>query len=298
MGTRRNFLRNAGLTFAVAARTAIDGTALNILSHSLGFDINDLQIIQYDVVKPYLPSTFKITFAMISDLHAGSPGVTPDALTEIVNIVNGLKPDVIALVGDLQVAKHYDPRTDFLSPEPIAERLSQLKASKGVFATKGNHDNDRDKQNRANASRIYQQHGIQMLDNTSVDIDCGGHTLKLLGLPDDSTGWKDFKKTNYPNLNHEPVAIISHDSITAERYMPPEAIVQFSGHYHGGQYVDPVLNRPYKLPRDDVPKDLILGRTMRNNADIIIGPGIGTSNFTARNIPPAIVLTTIRGLNA
>src|SRR5262249_58670680 len=80
-----------------------------------------------------LPEEFVgLTIAQLSDIHHG-PYTGIDYVNRCVEIVNSLKPDLIALTGDFTYGgKAYI--------EPCAESLRSLKAAVGVYAVLGNHD--------------------------------------------------------------------------------------------------------------------------------------------------------------
>lgn len=71
---------------------------------------------------------------MASDLHAGSMSGAKD--TEwMVQHLNSLKPDAIALVGDIGDQPVNDVLKQKLAP------LTKLEAPNGVYYTFGNHEN-------------------------------------------------------------------------------------------------------------------------------------------------------------
>src|SRR5439155_6437070 len=72
------------------------------------------------------------TIAQISDIHIG-PTIKRGFLQEVVDTVNGLKPDLIAVTGDL-----VDGSVAELSDQTAP--LSGLKAVHGTFFITGNHE--------------------------------------------------------------------------------------------------------------------------------------------------------------
>src|SRR3954452_21640897 len=67
-----------------------------------------------------------LRMAVVADLHTGSPQVDEDRLDDIVALVNGQSPDLVALLGD-----YIDPEValgEWIAPEAIAARLGGLRA--------------------------------------------------------------------------------------------------------------------------------------------------------------------------
>ncbi len=110
--------------------------------------------------------------AVIADLHLGQ-WLTPLRLAGVVGMVNDLKPDLIAIPGDLV---SYDLER---FATPLAENLKALKAKDGVVVVLGNHDH------WAGASKvrkILQQAGVTDLANDAVSIKKGKAELWVSGV--------------------------------------------------------------------------------------------------------------------
>lgn len=81
-----------------------------------------------------LPPSFDgYRIVQISDLHISSFGTDTSYISEVVDRVNELQPDLIVFTGDIVTRK-----TDELPP--FVSTLSRLSAPDGVLAVKGNHD--------------------------------------------------------------------------------------------------------------------------------------------------------------
>jgi len=72
---------------------------------------------------------------MVSDLHLGAVG-SESRIEELVRRINAMKPDLIAMPGDI----FNDDFGRIQNPERIRELFRQLKATHGVYASLGNHD--------------------------------------------------------------------------------------------------------------------------------------------------------------
>ena len=71
---------------------------------------------------------------MASDLHLGRI-IHNSRLEKIVGLINGLKPDLVLLAGDLT-----DEDIPFLSDQNTAAILQRIQAPLGVYSVTGNHE--------------------------------------------------------------------------------------------------------------------------------------------------------------
>ena len=94
----------------------------------------DIDVNRVDISSPRLPKSFDgYKIAQISDLHVGTWGNDTTFISNLVDSVNALKPDLIVFTGDI-----VNRRTEEL--EPFISPLSRLSAPDGVFSILGNHD--------------------------------------------------------------------------------------------------------------------------------------------------------------
>ncbi len=176
-----------------------------------------------------------LTIAQISDLHVG-PGIGARAVQRVVEETNALRPDVIAVTGDL-VDGTVEELRDAISP------LARLEARYGVYFVTGNHEyytRDGVEAWLAELRRL----GMRVLRNERVrvgDAGPGGASIDLAGLDD----WRSrgMATGHAPDL---PAALAGRDpdrSLVLLEHQPlgvPEAVrsgveLQLSGHTHGGQ---------------------------------------------------------------
>ncbi len=187
------------------------------------------------------------TIAHLSDLHIGSYA-DESVLRKIINTVNNLEPDIIAITGDL-----FDGASG--RHEVYIDALQQLHAKKGVFFISGNHEIYAGKKGPMNAVR---KSGITILDNKVIDLD----GLQLIGV-----GYPSFqKKTPLFDIKGDPVYDPNCPSILlfhtptdigelmensrathSNAYLAPGTkfntaknlgvSLQLSGHTHAGQFI-------------------------------------------------------------
>lgn len=148
------------------------------------------QVKEVVYVNPALSAGFDGAKAVhISDLHLDGWKEHEDELQEVVNIINGLHPDVIFFTGDLVSLSSKEL-------DPFADILKGLEAP--VFSILGNHDyspydrrlsdEERDAMVRDLVRKEREVLGWTVLLNESALILRGGDTLAVAGVENQSCG--------------------------------------------------------------------------------------------------------------
>src|SRR6185436_20479877 len=132
------------------------------------------RIVNVDVPIANLPTALHgFSIAQISDVHVG-PTIRRGYVERIVNAVNKLEADVIAITGDLvdgsvrELSSHVQP-------------LSQLRATYGAYFVTGNHEYYSGE--RAWTEEVRRL-GIHVLKNEHVVLERGDAKLVLAGVTD------------------------------------------------------------------------------------------------------------------
>lgn len=177
------------------------------------------------------PALDGLRIVQVSDIHVG-PTIKRDYLQAIVDRVNALQPDLVAITGDLvdgsvaELAEHVAP-------------LAQLRARHGAFFVTGNHEYYSGVQGWLHELRRL---GIRVLHNEHVVLAHEGAALVLAGVPDH--GGHHFD----PQHRSDPAAAVAGAPAGAPRVLlahQPRAApaaaragfqLQLSGHTHGGQF--------------------------------------------------------------
>lgn len=179
-----------------------------------------------------------LSVVQISDIHLG-PTVGFTKLNVIVDIVNGLNPDMVVLTGDL-----VDGRVGSL--RKAAEPLSRIISTYGNFFVTGNHEyytGDVD-----NWFSYLRSLGFRVLHNSNVKIpmkvQSGEGQLCLAGTDDvqaDSIGYDghgfDLAAALDGCLKDQPVILMAHQPRAAKKALDSDHRIDLvlSGHTHGGQ---------------------------------------------------------------
>jgi predicted MPP superfamily phosphohydrolase len=179
------------------------------------------------------PALHGFTIAQISDMHIGAT-IKGSQLSAIVDAVNELNADLVAITGDL-----VDGSVAELAVHTAS--LARLHSTHGSFFVTGNHE-------YYSGARAWiaemRRLGINVLLNEHVVLDHGGADVVVAGVTDYSAGFFD------PSQRSDPVAaiagapddagvnvLLAHQPRTAIAAQSAGYQLQLSGHTHGGQFL-------------------------------------------------------------
>jgi uncharacterized protein len=186
-----------------------------------------------DIPIPGLPSALHgFSIVQISDLHIGAT-IKRAYIERIVDAVNGLEADMIAVTGDL-----VDGSVKDLSWH--TEPLSRLTSLHGAFFVTGNHEYYSGAGAWVNEVRRL---GLAVLMNEHVVLLHGGAAVVVAGVTDYTAGFFD------PAHRSDPAAammgapsdagvrlLLAHQPRSAFAAASAGFDLQLSGHTHGGQF--------------------------------------------------------------
>lgn len=216
---------------------------------------------------------------LISDIHAGI-FLKPEVLSEIIHSLMELKPDLVAIAGDVVTGRASD-LDDFL---PALAPLSG--APLGAWFCYGNHDyfgGDAEQLRKALDSK-----GITTLKNESVVLTHGNGSFVLGGLDDRIFGAPDWDRLV---AQHGPpdLLLAHHPDFFYEAEARGVALT-LSGHTHGGQIRlpdGPPLVRQSRFCLDE-------GAYAFRSALLIVSRGLGSVGLPLRyGADPEAVLVEI-----
>lgn len=252
--TYRNFYIYAIIIFfTLYAILALTGT----------FNASFSKIKNYEIIiDKYIKEPINIV--MISDIHLGNI-IRNKRLKKMVQTVNSLNPDIIAIAGDI-VDSNITPFTE----RNMAEEFSHLKSKYGTYAVLGNHDlmtKSIDK-----IIKILSENKVTVLRDDAILID---NSFYIIGR-DDITIKLYTKKNRKPliditkNLdNSKPLILIDHNPKDIKESYNANIDLQLSGHTHKGQ-ISPlnfVTKRAFEID---------YGHLQKNNFNVIVSSGYGT----------------------
>ena len=189
-------------------------------------------VVDIDVpIKGLSPALEGFTIVQISDIHVG-PTIKRSYLRAIVDKVNSLKADMIAITGDLvdgsvqQLSEHTAP-------------LEQLRSRHGAYFVTGNHEY------YSNAHAWIEEVrrlGLTVLMNEHVVLQHHGASLVLAGVTDFTAHHFDENHRSDPHaaIRNAPVSsvrvLLAHQPRSAAAASDAGFDLQLSGHTHGGQF--------------------------------------------------------------
>jgi predicted MPP superfamily phosphohydrolase len=215
--------------------TAVGVPALALLSTAIGF-VNArrrAKVVSVDVPIEGLPAALNgLTIVQISDIHVGAT-IKARYVDAIVDAVNALKPDLIAVTGDI-----VDGSVARLSSH--TEPLGRLTARYGTYLVTGNHEYY---SGAAPWIAEFERLGLRVLLNEHVILEHGGTPFIVAGVTDYSAGHFDEAHQSDPAaaLAHAPrdvriKLLLAHQPRTALAAAAAGYTLQLSGHTHGGQF--------------------------------------------------------------
>jgi uncharacterized protein len=190
-------------------------------------------VVRVDVPVPGLPSALHgFTIAQISDIHVG-PTIRGGYLQAIVDRVNRLEADMVAVTGDLvdgsvaELARHVEP-------------LAALRSRHGTFFVTGNHEY---------YSGAYawiaelRRLDVRVLLNEHVVLRHEGSEVVVAGVTDHGAHHFDIGHRSDPGaaVLGAPVGaalrlLLAHQPRSALAAVGLGFHLQLSGHTHGGQF--------------------------------------------------------------
>lgn len=192
--------------------------------------VSEVEVRRHRVPLRRLPAALEgLTVVQLTDLHVG-PTIGHDWLARVVEQTNALKPDIVAITGDL-VDGSVDDLRRHVAP------LANLSAPLGVFFVTGNHEYYSGVDEWiAELGRL----GVRVLRNERVELRRGDAVIDLAGVDD----WSARSVEGHgPNLKRAVEGRDTTRELLLLAHQPKQIVeaaahgvgLQLSGHTHGGQ---------------------------------------------------------------
>ena len=212
--------------FGLAAAAVGGGTALFALLEGYRFHVKRVEV-ELEKLPPELDGT---TIVQLTDVHVG-PSIGRRFIESVVETVNRLKPDVVAITGDL-----VDGSVERLGQS--VQPLAQITARFGAYFVTGNHEYY---SGVAQWCEHLPKLGVKVLRNERVEIGEGDATFDLAGV-DDLQGAR-FGNGHGADLNRaldgrdpaRALVLLAHQPRVVHEAQAHGVDLQLSGHTHGGQ---------------------------------------------------------------
>ena len=192
------------------------------------------RVVRVDIPINGLPAALSgFVIVQISDIHVGST-IKRGYLSAIVGAVNALKPDLVAVTGDL-----VDGSVERLGPHVAP--LASLSARHGVYFVTGNHEYYSGADAWVTELRRL---GLNVLMNQNAVLEHDGARLLVGGVTDFSAHHFDPAQRSDPRaalfgapLDVAVRLLLAHQPRSAAAAEEAGFDLQLSGHTHGGQFL-------------------------------------------------------------
>lgn len=283
--SRRKFLRLLGFGTAEVLIMGVGGFV-----YSGWIEPNVLTVTDIRTPIPNLPEQFEgYRLVQISDLHAGT-WMNRDRLMTVVNRINELNADLVAITGDYVTIGNINWFADTL-----IDPLASIKARDGVVTVLGNHDHWT---NAGGVREIIKSAKVRELKNESLVLERDGTKLAIGGVDDVWEGLSDIDRVidSLPEAD-VPAILLAHEPDYADVVAETGRFaLQMSGHSHGGQIRLPILGAPI-LPK--LGKKYPIGQYQVRDMIQYTNRGVGMIPPTMRfGCPPEITVFTLTGRTA
>ncbi len=196
------------------------------------FEIEPYRLTINEVDLSIIEETSDLIIVQFSDTHF-KPDFKSDELSQIVDEINSLEPDIVIFTGDL-----YDQYDYYSDNETIVYELNRIDARIGKISVRGNRDYGGEAV--WDHEDIITSGGFTLLTNENIVLATeDGKKILLTGIDDSIMGTPVMPYTSYYNidysifLSHEPDAIINYPITNYDLVL--------CGHTHGGQIDVPFI---------------------------------------------------------
>lgn len=266
------------------AATGVSALGAGMFVYGMLFESKNLKFETFDIELQNLPERlngFKI--GVLSDFHLGHEYSVQLATSAIDQLLDA-EPDVIVILGDFVNYWKSD------QPRRVGEVLEPLLIMDGrVIAIPGNHDYHKGSPEILRV--ILDELNIKLLRNGSW-LHQG---IRWVGIDSINEGHDDIEKA-FLDVEDEPVIVLWHEPDQVHRLPKHRALLQLSGHSHGGQFRFPYGLVPMTSQNGKKYKD---GFYPDAETPLFVSRGVGTTGPPSRFLcPPQVAMLTLRATQA
>ena len=269
------------ILFAVGVVLAV---IIVLVGISAVIDSNRLEKTFYQVKSNKVTDNIRVV--CLSDMHLKEFGKDNEHL---IHEVDKLSPDIIALVGDMNMENKPDKYDAVIN---LCVKLNEIAP---VYYSLGNHEIDAMLFRGSNIYKDVKKAGIKIMNNETETVTIGGTDIDIIGLTQNPVEFEEYGKEFFDKamsatdnfklvLNHYPEQFFG----TLDDYNIDLAL---AGHAHGGQVRLPWIGGLYAADQGFFPK-LCDGYHEIGNSRLLITRGLGKSGLCPRifNKPEIMVV--------
>lgn len=246
---------------------------------------NQLRPVFYQVQSSKVVDNVRIV--AVSDMHLKEFG---ENNTRLVEKIASYHPDIIAIVGDMNI----DDNPDYA---PVINLCARLNEVAPLYYSLGNHEFEA---MLFNDSQIYydlKALGVKVLNNEKETIDVGLSTIDVIGLTQGPKQFYEHAEKFFDEAMSEDdnfKLVLTHYPENFQGVIEEYPIdLAISGHAHGGQIRLPYIGGLYSSDQGFLPK-LCDGYHEIENSKLIITKGLGRSGIMPRvNNAPEITIIDV-----
>jgi uncharacterized protein len=217
----------------------------------------------------------------LSDFHLGIPSRGHSAARVAVDWAAELRPDLVAVTGDL-VSR---PRGEAL----LRELLGRLEAT---YAVLGNHDVEHSRDPFSRAAGLEDLSPTRLLVDEAVTVELRGRRVQLVGV--DPRTYRDDRSRPWQSTDPDADLrlLLCHFPYIFDRLPPGAFHLVLAGHMHDGQISLPLPRGKYRFAHPRA--RFAAGLYEREGTWMHVSPGLGTTfvpfRFYARPEATELVL--------
>jgi len=189
-----------------------------------------LMVHQQKVVIKNLPDELAgLRIVQISDLHGKR-----SLQNKLPEKVNGLKPDILVITGDIIDNYHIDYSY-------IEQLAGPMRAKYGKFFVSGNNEYST-QLSWDEMEKTFRSSGVKVLHNSNYRIKISGGNLWLVGVDDPNRGRARLSEA-LKGTDGAPKILLAHSPEIIDEARAAKIDIVLAGHTHGGQIRIPGLDQ-------------------------------------------------------
>lgn len=202
----------------------LSATAIALIVGNYNFNHPKVVTLNLKAEKPLQNKEIKIV--AVSDIHLGI-SIDKKNLKHYVELINGQKPDIVLLAGDIS-----DRLMEPVIRQNMDEEFRAIKAPMGVYAINGNHEHYAETGDAT--AKYLQKAGIIVLRDEVKMID---GAFYIVGREDRTHPKRKSLSQIINGLDkNKPFILVDHQPYNLEEAEVNNIDFQISGHTHNGQF--------------------------------------------------------------